>query len=248
MAYFSAAATYFLSCLESATRDDGSTYIRKTTDAPDWISETIYDAHNGELPNDARYSLIRDAIAAIADQCYETAGDAENDVSTLSDDLTPIYTTDLLQWFAGNNTRLEDCDEAMETYDIKPESTSHLLSAGYQLAAENVLNIIIEAIEDNRDSIFNPDTDCRLLISDNQGVYIPQLYCQQLTEDDAAEMGVQWSDVVCCQSGLEQDWYWESWQAILDSAEWDEDGETWRLYQSGDLWQIRTGVQLPEDF
>lgn len=248
MATFSAAASFLVSCFQDAKRDDGSEYICRVPDSPDWVRALIYDCHDGELPNDARYSLIRDAAVSISDQHFSDADDARDAIPDLSVDLLPIYTAKILQWFACNTTRLADCDAVLETYGNVPESTYALLSAGYQLAAENVLGLIVDSLEENRLSIFNPDTDCRLLISDIQGIYIPQIYCQQLTEDDAAEYGIEWSDVVCCQSGPDQEWYRESWQAILDAAEWDEDGETWRLQQSGDLWMIRADVELPEGF
>lgn len=248
MATFSAAALFLVSCFQDAKRDDGSAYICRAPDSPNWVRELIYDCHDGELPNDARYSLIRDAAVSIADRHFLDADDARDVIPDLSVDLLPTYETEILQWFAGNNTRLTDCDTYLEGTGAFVASTYALLSAGYQLAAENVLGLIVDSLEENRLSIFNPDTDCRLLISDRHGIYIPQVYCQQLTEDDAAEYGVQWSDVVCCQSGPDQDWYWESWQAILDVAEWEEDGETWCLHQNGDLWAIRADVDLPEGF
>lgn len=254
MATFSAAALFLVSCFQDAKRDDGSDYIRKASDSPDWVRELIRTCHDGEWPNDARYRLIRDAAVSISEQQFSDADDAKDAIPDLSVDLLPIYTTEILQWFAGNTTRLADCDAVLETYGNVPESTYALLSAGYQLAAEAVLGLIVDSLEEHRLSIFNPDTDCRLLISDIQGIYIPQLYCQQLTEDDAVEYGVQWSDVVCCQSGPEQEWYWESWQAIIDSAEitepatLKEDESVWRLHQNGDLWMIRADVELPEAF
>ena len=248
MATFSAAAAFLVSCFQDAKRDDGSDYIRKGSDSPNWVQELIHTCHDGEWPNDARYRLIRDAAVSISEQQFSNADDARDAIPDLSVDLLPIYTAEILQWFAGNNTRLADCDTYLEDTGAPVASTYNLLSAGYQLAAENVLGLIVDSLEDNRLSIFNPDTDCRLLISDNQGIYIPQIYCQQLTEDDAAEYGIEWSDVVCCQSGPDQDWYGESWQAILDAAEWEEDGETWRLHQNGDLWMVRADVELPEEF
>ena len=248
MATFSAAAAFLVSCFQDAKRDDGSDYIRKGSDSPNWVQELIHTCHDGEWPNDARYRLIRDAAVSISEQQFSNADDARDAIPDLSVDLLPIYTAEILQWFAGNNTRLADCDTYLEDTGAPVASTYNLLSAGYQLAAENVLGLIVDSLEDNRLSIFNPDTDCRLLISDNQGIYIPQIYCQQLTEDDAAEYGIEWSDVVCCQSGPDQDWYGESWLAILDAAEWEEDGETWRLHQNGDLWMVRADVELPEEF
>lgn len=248
MATFSAAASFLVSCFQDAKRDDGSEYICKAPDSPDWVRELVYTCHDGEWSNDARYTLIRDAAVSISDQHFSDVDDARDAIYDLSTDLLPTHTAEILQWFAGNTTRLEDCDTYLENTGVSVESAYALLSAGYQLAAENVLGLIVDSLEENRLSIFNPNTDCRLLIRDANGIYIPQLYCQQLTEDDAADCGIEWADVVCCQSGPDQETYWESWQAILDSTEWVEDGETWRLYQNGDLWMVRADVELPEDF
>lgn len=253
MASFNTAAKLLSSSFEAKTRDDGSPFIALTSTCPDWVSDAVRAAHEDELPNDERYALIRSASDSIADQCFDDADDARESIWELANDLVPCYTSEILSWFADNVSRLADCDI---TEDMGGENLTvyDLLTLGYKKAAENVLGILIEAIEDNRTTIFNPDTDCRLLIPDNQGIYIPQLYCQELTEDDAADYGVEWSDVVCCQSGPGQEWYWESWQAILDSAEitepatLKEDESVWRLHQSGDLWMVRADVELPEDF
>ena len=254
MASFSAAAKLLASALITDTREDGSSFIKTAPDSPDWIRDAIREAHDGEFPNDARYSLISDAATSISDQCFDSADDARESVRELSGDIVPICTADQLAWFAGNTSRLDDCDAASEELSCEHLTIFDLLSLGYQQAAESVLFTLIEAIEDNHLAIFNPDTDSRLLLSDSHGVYIPQIYCEQLTEDDAANMGVEWSDVVCCQSGPDQEWYWESWQAILDSAEiiepatLKEDESHWRLIQNGDLWQVRSDVEIPEEW
>jgi hypothetical protein len=133
-------------------------------------------------------------------------------------------------------------------------SVSDALELGYRRAAENVLSVLISEIEENRSSVFNPDTDCRLLLSDSHGVCIPQLYCQSLSEEDAEEMRISWEDVLRCQSGPDEELYWEAWQSILDSAEitepatLSEDASLWCLIQNGDLWQVRSDVEIPEEW
>ena len=59
---------------------------------------------------------------------------------------------------------------------------------------------------------------------------------------------MSWESVLLCQSGPEEAQYWEAWQEILDSAQWEEDGAEWRLHQNGDLWRVRADVELPEGF
>ena len=93
------------------------------------------------------------------------------------------------------------------------------------------------------------ENDARLILSDSHGVYIPQLFCADIDAADAARIGVDFTDVQCCQAGPtpSNEWYWEAWQAILDSAVViDDNGTRWCLYQDGDLWELPEGCELPD--
>lgn len=86
-----------------------------------------------------------------------------------------------------------------------------------------------------------------LILSDYWGVYIPQQFCSHLDAADAARINVDFIDVEACQNGPEHPTYWDSWQAILDSAAWQDDsGRDWQLFQSGDLWEIAADFELPD--
>jgi hypothetical protein len=91
--------------------------------------------------------------------------------------------------------------------------------------------------------------DSRLILSDSRGIYIPRDFCEGMGADDAARIGVSFDDVLICQAGPDHEWYWESWQSILDSANvTDANGNRWQLYQSGDLWEIPADCELPDYF
>lgn len=205
-------------------------------------------AHDNELPNGSRYELIRDAAVALSDQQFDSAEEAEESLWELSCDLLPSFTGALLAWFSERPSRLSDCDEAVEENGSSSLSVTDLLELGHRRASESVLSILIAEIEENRESLFNPDEDARLLLSDSNGIYIPQLYCQSLSEEEAEESGIVWEDVLLCQSGPDEELYWEAWQSICDAAEWEEDGEMWRLLQNGDLWQVRADAVVPEEW
>jgi len=86
-----------------------------------------------------------------------------------------------------------------------------------------------------------------LVLSGGHGVFIPQLFCADITQEEAELMCVNWEDVQTCQAGPDQEWYWESWDSILQSASFtDENGTTWTLHQDGDLWEIPEGFTFPE--
>jgi hypothetical protein len=254
MASFSAAALLLSSSFELQTRSDDSTYLALCDGTADWIRQAVMLSHGGELPNDTRYQLIRDAAIAISEQHFSDIKEARESVFELSADLVPPYTHDLLQWFSANINRLFDCDDYLEQFGGQVSRVSDALELGYRAAAEDVLNTLITEIDENRTSLFDPDTDSKLLLADFHGVYIPQMFCNGMDKEDASSIGVAYSDVLVCQSGPDTEHYWEAWQAILDSADIEEpatlrdDSSRWRLIQDGDLWAVRADVEIPEQW
>jgi hypothetical protein len=247
MTKFSIAAQMFADSFSQQSRDDGSSYW--ICNGPEWVETAVMLSHDGEMPNDTRYALIRDAVTAIAENLYDDADDAREDLYDLAVQLAPTYTGELLSWFADRPSRLSDCDDAAEERGSSLSTVYEILSDGYCHAAREVLSTLITEIEENAPSLFNPDTDCRLILSDSHGVYIPKLYCESLTEEDAEEMNVSWEDIKTCQSGPDAGFYWEAWQSICDDAQiFDSNGDEWRLLQNGDLWEIRADVEIPEEW
>ena len=86
-----------------------------------------------------------------------------------------------------------------------------------------------------------------LILSDRHGVYIPQLFCEDIDEAWCKESGVNYEDVLICQEGPDHEWYWEAWQTVLDNANrTDKHGTKWMLYQDGDLWEYPEGYEFPD--
>lgn len=254
MASFSAAADLLSSSFEKREREDGSSYWALRSDSPEWLRSVVMLAHEDELPNDSRYELIRDAALALSESSFSDEEDARDALYELAADLSQLSSYELLQWYSAHLSRLSDCDEALEERGSSVSSVSDALELGYRRAAESVLSVLISEIEENRSSLFNPDTDSRLLLSDSHGIHIPQLFSQGLSKEDAEEMSLSWEDVLVCQRGPDEELYWEAWQSILDSAEitepatLKEEESVWRLIQNGDLWQVRSGVEIPEEW
>jgi hypothetical protein len=250
MATLSHAAQLLLSSLETAERPDGSPFLRLSSSAPSWASPVIREAHLGELPNDSRYELVRDALSALSNGEFSDSEEAEEALQEISLDLMPHATCDLLQWFAAHASRLSSCDEALEMGRVSGGSdfsSYELLSEGFRLSAEETLSSLISSLEEEREALFNPEEDCQLLLSDSHGRYIPQLWAESLSEEDCEDFSISWEDVQLCQSGPDEEHYWEAWQNILDSAEWEEGRIMWRLIQNGDLFAVRADAEIPED-
>jgi hypothetical protein len=255
MATLSAAAALLSSSLEEALRSNGSPFLRLSSSAPSWGSDAIRAAHCGELPNDSRYALISSCLEALADGSFGDEEEAREALYDLSLQLLPYQTWALLDWFSESVSRLSSCDEAQEEERLERSglltgefSVYNLLSEGWRVDCEETLSSLISSLEEERGSIFNPDTDCRLLLGDSHGIHIPQLYCSDISEDDCEALSVSWEDVRVCQNGPDEELYWDCWSSICDSASWEESGEEWRLLQSGDLWAIRAEAELPEEW
>jgi hypothetical protein len=208
-------------------------------------------AHGGELPNDSRFKLIGDALSYLSDGAYEDEEEALEDLYEISLSLLPVYTCDVLSWFAAHSSRLSSCDDALGAGRVSGGSdfsTYEILSEGWRVDCEETLSSLISSLEEERLSLFNPDTDCQLLLSDSHGVYIPQLYCEGISKAEAQELSLDWWSVETCQHGPDEEHYWEAWQSVCDAASWEENGSEWRLLQNGDLWAVKADVEIPEEW
>lgn len=75
-----------------------------------------------------------------------------------------------------------------------------------------------------------------LILSDARGQYIPRDFADMYGTD----YGVAADDLAVLLDGPDNEFYWDTWNAVLDYAEYrDDDGHTWRLHQDGDLFIYR---------
>lgn len=249
MASFSDACKAFSSSFIKKERDDGSKFFSLQDDSPEWFRSAVKLAHDGELPNDSRYDLIKNALSGLSDNLYDDADSAREDAAEIALSLLPTCTGELIEWFFARPSRLQDCDDAKEDRGTSQETIYDALSDGFIRSAESTILSLINEIEENRSLLFNPDTDSKLLLGDSHGIYIPKIWCDGLSEEDAEDLSISWEDVQICQSGPDSELYWEAWQSIeRDAVIIEDDGSEWRLLQNGDLWQIRSDVEVPEEW
>ena len=73
-----------------------------------------------------------------------------------------------------------------------------------------------------------------VLLSDARGVYIPNNF---YTDFDLEKWHVNHLDLSAL-SDYENEWYWETWESVLNNAYFELNGKTYNLYQDGDLLAI----------
>jgi hypothetical protein len=83
-----------------------------------------------------------------------------------------------------------------------------------------------------------------VLITDAQGVYIPQEFATNSEIDDGSckrntWRGIDAEDLAILEAGPDHEHYREAWDSVLDNAHlFDDNGTEWHLEQDGDLFAI----------
>lgn len=88
--------------------------------------------------------------------------------------------------------------------------------------------------------------DMSLILDSARGVYIPQGFAEMFGRFNGTWSGVDLDDLDVLFEGPDHEWYWESWDNILNNAEYKGvDGVTYHLHQDGDVWLIPEGMPFP---
>jgi len=137
-------ASQLYDAFETKTRDNGDTFVCLKKGSPEWMANACMAAHEAGnmLPDDFRYSLIKEAAGAIHD-----AGDSTDldDACAEFADAVEVYTSRLCAWAASHSYRSGYCDDAMVEYG-KPESLSQLLMWGQAIERRDVFESVLSSL------------------------------------------------------------------------------------------------------
>ena len=83
-----------------------------------------------------------------------------------------------------------------------------------------------------------------LWLNDARGVYIPRDFANCFVDRAKHVAHVTDEDWSILKAGPDHDYYWETWDIILQNAiVTDDNGISYRLDQNGDLWLIPVGME-----
>jgi hypothetical protein len=145
VASLSSLASELASSIQWEERANGSRFLALPLSAPDWMREAIRSAHNEELPNDWRYELALRSAMALKEQpeadLYELASEVAEELST-------VYTAELLSWYAEIPSRLSYADDAREELGAgAADDIGGDLHCGMWLAAQRGALALFSALE-----------------------------------------------------------------------------------------------------
>jgi len=90
--------------------------------------------------------------------------------------------------------------------------------------------------------------DGSILYADGaRGQYIPQHFAESVVRETVTGLNDEhWKDL---EAGPEHEWYWESWNDVLNRAEitHPDTGEVYTLYQDDDLWLVPINAEWDDD-
>jgi hypothetical protein len=147
-----ALAARLAAMLETATRDDGTEFIRPADNAEPELGRVMHAAHgHGEhLPDDYIYRFASDALEAIA-QADEGAED--DAIQELEAD---CYTSDLTAWLASTNWRVSFLGDAVT--DLGSTDGFDVLMAAQYTELQEVARLVLAELEEIAEEIADAET------------------------------------------------------------------------------------------
>lgn len=78
------------------------------------------------------------------------------------------------------------------------------------------------------------------------GIYIPQRFANEHVPE--LWTGIDSEDLDILRAGPEHEFYDDAWSAVLDDATATIDGNTFTLYQDGDLFAVCPDLMSPQEY
>ena len=131
-------------------RTDGSTFWCLTDQAhqnDEELTPWLMGLHDEELPNDWRYETIVNICEALMDEDDLSNADPGELSVGIANNLTDIYNSDLLQWYAENTSRLCYIEQAEDDGIINNKaSIDARLTIGQSQCIEGMAYRIVERL------------------------------------------------------------------------------------------------------
>lgn len=134
------------------SRVNGDVFTKLKDGAEDWISDAIYNAHDGTPPDDTIYQFCEDA----ADHFAERDEDADMDdfLESIREIEPDIYTSDLTKWLHARNDHTQYLTQA--TSEFGPiEDGDQLLSLAQMTQRHEIAYSLLDFVENIRKDLIN---------------------------------------------------------------------------------------------
>ena len=118
---------------------DNSYYLSLKDDKPEWLHDAVREAHGEMLPDDWKYTAIRDIVSGISEV---TEGDLDDAEDEIIDGLIDTSYFELATWLASSVSRFGYADEAIDEIAIT-KGTHHVRHAPARASLRAQGNLLI---------------------------------------------------------------------------------------------------------
>lgn len=109
-------------------------------EAPEWLLDAVREAHDGEAPNEWRWSRCASLYHAISEG---------HDIDEECDSLVDIYYTDLFQWLADDPSRRFYCDDVIAEGLVSDATLYAIVASAQRVVLGIMAGVLQEAYEEN---------------------------------------------------------------------------------------------------
>lgn len=149
MATIQSLAESMYQAFEQKSRDNGDKFWSLKNGSPEWMTNVIHQAHGDMMPDDWRYSIIRDCLVSIGDAGDDASADDMRDQATeWADSDVDVYNTTLANWLASHSHRGCYTDDAIEEFGFDAKrGIFGAIAIGQMLERQEVYNTLIDELE-----------------------------------------------------------------------------------------------------
>lgn len=143
---YTASAQALLDALITDKRTDGTEFVRLADGSPQWMTDAVHAAHGDMLPDDTRYSMIRECLSEMIQMDPEEWDYSSNQIA---DTLIPVYNAERIKWLASHLNRAAYCDEAQEQSFVSEKSSlMDRIAAGMYVEYIEIADSLISSVND----------------------------------------------------------------------------------------------------
>jgi hypothetical protein len=115
------------------------------------------------------------------------------------------------------------------------------------MTALESFNEELKEARNNKDQYSNsPLTEPTCIIDGAHGIYIPQVWAKRYGVQAVISANVDEEDVRILLSGPDEEFYWESWESVLDDYSHEVNGVKHYIYQQDDLFEYPETYEFEE--
>lgn len=146
-------ASLFADAFVTRKRDDDEEFFTLIDGAPEWMTDIVRTAHDGLMPNDWSYRLIRSVAMEISDLLTSNPDADADDLDEWRheriDSLIPVYNAERLDWVSSNLYRAEYVNDAIKEYGVGDDpDLFQMLAFGMEREIGDIWHAIMKGLEE----------------------------------------------------------------------------------------------------